>query len=173
MRHWILQALIILVFSTIVALAVNSARSGGVAIIGNWPSPTDGGEGAVRPPSAEEGDPPFIDLEDAVAKFQSPDIVFIDSRSPADYELGHIKNAINIPFDYIDEAWETVIDSLDRSRGYVVYCSGGECETSLFLGRYLSDLGFPNISVFYGGWSEWEENGLPVEWSEEVGEGGY
>lgn len=162
MRNWFVQLVVILIISTIAALAINSARGGGVAVIGNWPSGTRSGEEPVKPPSAEEGDPPFITLEDAVAKYQSPDIIFIDSRDPEDFDFGHIKRAINIPFEYIDEEWEAYIESLDRHRGYVVYCSGDECETSLHLGRYLQSFGFPNIFVFYGGWREWEDNGLPI-----------
>ena len=171
MRNWLLQIIVILILSTIAALAINSARGGGIAIIGNWPSRTGSDDGPVIPPSAEEGDPPFVTLEDAAAKYQSPDIIFVDSRDPEDFKYGHIKRAINIPFDYIDDYWDDYIESLDRSRGYVVYCSGNECETSLNLGRYLSSWGFPHVYIFYGGWHEWEENGLPVVRSESFEEG--
>jgi rhodanese-related sulfurtransferase len=173
MKNWIVQIIIILVISTIAALAINSGRAGGVAVIGNWPTGTGNDDGPAKPPSAEEGDPPFVTLEDAVAKYQSPDIIFIDSRDPEDFAYGHVRGAINIPFDYMDETWDAYIETMDLSRGYVVYCSGGECETSLYLGRYLYDLGFPNIYVFYGGWSEWEDNNLPIVWGEEAeaGEG--
>lgn len=170
--HWIMQIIIMLVISTVAALALNSVRGGGVALVGNWPSEISDDDGPVEPPSAEPGDPPFITLEDAVTMFQSSDIIFVDSRSPEDYEYGHIKRAINIPFEYLDEYWEAVIDTLDPQRTYVVYCSGSECETSLHLGRYLSDMGFEHLLVFFGGWREWEAGGLPVEQSESTGEGG-
>jgi 3-mercaptopyruvate sulfurtransferase SseA len=62
----------------------------------------------------------------------------------------------------LDDRWDSVIDSLDRKKGYVIYCSGDECELSLFLGRYMNTLGFNNIFIFYGGWREWVENDLPV-----------
>jgi rhodanese-related sulfurtransferase len=162
MRNWLVQIIVILILSTGIALAINAARGGGVSVIGDWPSGTRDDAGPIIPPSAEPGDPQFITLEDAVAKYQSPDIIFIDSRDPEDYEYGHIKRAINIPFDYIDDAWDAYIDSLDHSRGYVVYCSGGECETSLYLGRYLFGRGFKNLTVFYGGWQEWVDNNLPI-----------
>jgi len=162
MRYWIVQIIVILVLSTIIALAVNSARGGGVSIIGNWPSRTADSDGPVVPPSAQPGDPPFVTLEDAVAMYQSQDVAFIDSRDPEDYQYGHVKGAINIPFDYLDDAWDAYIDSLNAADGYVVYCSGGECETSLYLGRYLYQRGFPHIYVFFGGWQEWEDNGLPI-----------
>lgn len=163
MRNWLLQIFIILVISAIGAVTFNAIRPGGIAIKGSWPSRTASGEGPIIPPSAQEGDPLFVSLDDAVAKYQSPDIIFIDSRDPADYEYGRIAKSINIPFDYLDDYWDSVIDSLDRKRGYVIYCSGDECELSLFLGRYMNTLGFNNIFIFYGGWREWVENDLPVE----------
>jgi len=162
MKNWIVQIIVILVISAAIGLAINSARGGGVAIIGNWPSRTAENDGPVVPPSAEPGDPPFVTLEDAVAMYQSQDMVFVDSRSPEDFQYGHIKGAINIPFDELDDTWEAFIDGLNPDDGYVVYCSGGECETSLFMGRYLNQRGFSNVFVFYGGWQEWEDNGLPI-----------
>ncbi len=162
MKNWFLQVIVILIFSAVAALVLNASRPGGIAIKGNWPSRTASGEEPIKPPSAQEGDPPFVTLDDAVAKYQSPDMIFIDSRDPEDYKYGHIVKAINIPFDYLDETWEAVIDILNRDRGYVIYCSGDECESSLFLGRYLYDLGFQHVFIFFGGWQEWGDNNLPV-----------
>jgi len=162
MKNWFLQIIVIIIIATVAALVVNAARTGGVALIGNWPSGTSNGEGPVVPPSAQPGDPPFITLEDAVTMFQSKDVMFIDARSTEDYDYGHITGAINIPYDYMDDHWYNVIDSLDHSRAYVVYCSGSECEVSLNLGRYMADQGFKHIHVFFGGWSEWLDNKLPI-----------
>jgi rhodanese-related sulfurtransferase len=169
-KNWILQIIIILVISTVTALTVNSIRTGGIALVGNWPIRPSTGEGPIIPPSAEAGDPPFVTLEDAVTLFQSPHIIFIDARDVEDYDYGHISGSINIPYDYLDEYWESVIDTLDRDREYVIYCSGGECESSLLLGRYLDELGFFNLHIFYGGWEEWEINGLPIV-SDELSKG--
>lgn len=163
MKNWFVQIIIILCLSAVTALVVNAARSNGISLQGNWPSRTAEDGEAVIPPSAEEGDPPFITLDDAVAKFQSPHVIFIDARDPEDYAYGHIKRSINIPFDYLDESWDAVIDTLDRNTEYVIYCSGSECESSLFLARYFKlQLGFTNLQVFYGGWSEWTASNLPV-----------
>ena len=163
MKNWFVQILIILCLSTVAGLTLNAARNNGISLKGNWPSRTADGDAAVIPPSAEEGDPPFITLDDAVAKYQSPGVIFIDARDPEDYDYGHIKRSVNIPFDYLDESWDAVIDTLDRNAEYVIYCSGTECESSLFLARYFKvELGFTNLHVFYGGWSEWTANNLPI-----------
>jgi rhodanese-related sulfurtransferase len=172
MRHWLVQVIIILLLSTVLAVAINAVRGGGIALIGKWPSGHGSGE-VIVPPNPEPGDPPYIGLEDALMKYQSPDIIFIDSRSPEDFAYGHIAKAINVPFDYLDEQWDAMIDSLDKDRGYVIYCSGDECETSLHLGRYFRDRGFPLVFVFFGGWREWEAaGGLPIERATGTPEGG-
>jgi hypothetical protein len=72
MRNWLLQIFIILAISAIGAVTFNAIRPGGIAIKGSWPSRTASGEGPIIPPSAQEGDPLFVSLDDAVAKYQSP-----------------------------------------------------------------------------------------------------
>ncbi|MCK5126519.1 MAG: rhodanese-like domain-containing protein [candidate division Zixibacteria bacterium] len=168
MKNWFIQLILILLLSTLAALAVNFGRDGGIALIGNWPSRTAAGEQAEIPPSAQEDDPHFITLDDAVAMYQLPSVIFIDARDPEDYAFGYIHRSINIPFDYLDESWEAIIEKLDKESEYVIYCSGTECESSLFLGRYLKELGFSHLYVFYGGWSEWQANNLPVTANEDL-----
>lgn len=164
MKNWISQILLILAFSTVLAVGINGLRGeSGIALIGEWKNQKVIKGEAVVPPSAEEGDPPFISISEAWDFFNYQEIIFIDARDPEDYEYAHVQRAINIPFDYIDEEWEAVIDALDRSAEYVIYCSGNECESSLFLGRLMGvEYGFDNLHVFYGGWEEWETNELPI-----------
>ena len=169
-KNWVVQAVIIIVLSAFVALGFNAVRGDSIALVGNWPSKTSTGGAPITPPSAQPGDPPFIKLDDAAAKFQSPEIGFIDARLPDDYAAAHIVRAINIPFDNLDDSWNKVIDSLDHEREYVVYCSGEECESSLFLGRLMSQRGFKNLSIFFGGWSEWKDNSLPITKGDSTGE---
>lgn len=161
-RRWFIQGLLILILSAAMGLTINAIRDDGINLIGKWPSRIGVDSGAVTPPSAMPGDPQFVDLIDAVSKYQLPEVTFIDSRSPEDFALAHIARAINISYDYLDGDGQKVVDSLDKQHEYVVYCDGGECESSLYLGRYLQGLGFSRISIFYGGWQEWTGNNLPV-----------
>ena len=170
MNNWIGQIIVLLLLSTALAVGINAVRCDGINFIGNWPSRTSSDGEPLKPPSADEGDPPFITLDDAAMMFQNPDIVFIDARDPEDYAYGHIAKSINIPFDYLDEQWEEYIDSLGRSLRYVIYCSGGECESSLFLGRYFYELGFTDIKIFFGGWEEWKLHNLPRTSGDHSGE---
>ena len=45
----------------------------------------------------------------------------------------------------------------------VVYCQGGDCQTSQSLARLLHDRGFKDIRIYGGGWTEWSAAGLPAE----------
>jgi rhodanese-related sulfurtransferase len=154
--------LLLLSLSVIIALIANAILSNRIPYFGNWPS-ISGSDTVAIPPSAEEGDPPFISLDEAATEFQSKDILFIDAREPEDYDIGHIKGAINLPYDYLEDYWDKVTKNIPLKQKLVVYCSGSECESSLFLGREMADKGYLNVHIFYGGWREWKRSGLPIE----------
>lgn len=162
MASRIRQAIIIAIISCILAVVFNSLSSHRIPFRGSWPSMA-GSDSVIVPPSAAKGDPPFISLDEAAAKFQSKKTMFLDAREPEDYSSGHIRGAISLPFEQFDEYWEKVADSLPKNAEIVTYCSGDECESSLFLGRELVARGYNKISVFYGGWREWEKAKLPRE----------
>jgi len=158
------QAVIIIVFSSLLAVAVNLASSNRIPFKGNWPSIISTDSVAV-PPSAAEGDPEFITLDEAAAKYQSDKTIFIDARDPEDYAYGHISGSINIPYDYIDDYMD-MLRAIPKDRDVIIYCSGTECELSLFLGRDMQYEGYEKIFVFYGGWREWQNAKLPIEGGE-------
>ena len=165
------QALILVLTSALVGIVYNIISDNGIPLVGRWPTSGSSAEAAV-PPSADEGDPPFISLDDAAALYQTPGVVFIDARDPEDYDYGRIKGAINIPYEYLpedglDQYWDEMIRTLPLDTKVVIYCSGTECELSLYLGRDMAQLGYTDISIFYGGWSDWENSGLPIERGED------
>jgi rhodanese-related sulfurtransferase len=114
------------------------------------------------PPSYEPGDS-LLSLEDAYNLFLNGDAIFIDAREADEYKDGHIKGAINLPFDWWDDYWDEVRPLLDPSKEIVAYCGGQDCELSLFLARELKVEGFEKAYVFFGGWQKWIDAGLPVE----------
>ncbi|SYZ73518.1 conserved hypothetical protein [Candidatus Zixiibacteriota bacterium] len=162
MRSRILQAILLILISVIFAFGANRFSGRGIPIRGNWPS-ISGSDSVIVPPSAQPGDPPFISLDEAAAKFQTPGVMILDARDTADYDAGHIRGAINLPFDYFDDFWDKVMTGVAKDREVVIYCSGEECELSLMLGREMANRGFSRIYIFYGGWREWEKAGLPIE----------
>ena len=106
-------------------------------------------------------EPMSIDLKFSKYLYDNNGATFIDARDVEDYEMGHIKNAINIPYDYY-ENYEDTIDELDDMDVYIIYCSGGECSLSLDLADYLfNEKTFEKVFIFEGGWPEWRDAGYP------------
>ncbi len=166
MTSRILKASILILLAVATSLTVNSLSPAGIPLIGNWPSVSDSDSVAV-PPSAEAGDPPFISLDEAAALYQRREVIFIDARNPEDYIYGHIRGAINIPYDFLpvdrlEEFWRETVQVAPKENDIVTYCSGLECESSLHLGREMASQGYTKIHIFYGGWREWERAGLPI-----------
>lgn len=105
----------------------------------------------------------FIMLPEAEELFSMNETLFIDSRMADAFKAGHIYGAVNIPYD--DKIDTIILDelSVSKEKSLVVYCDGSQCQSSVGLAKLLHDQGFTNIRVFFGGWKEWQMEGLPVE----------
>ena len=89
-------------------------------------------------------------------------IKFIDARPVEEFNEGHIKGAINIPF-YGSENYESVLNKITKTDTIVTYCSGDDCDLSILLGDELFKKGYKRIYVFFGGWNDWKILGYPIE----------
>lgn len=88
--------------------------------------------------------------------------IFIDSRSKEEFDEGHIKNAINIPF-YDSEKYENILNKISTDKIIVTYCSSKECDTSILHGDELFEKGYKRVYIFQGGWDDWLQAGYPIE----------
>lgn len=92
--------------------------------------------------------------------------LFIDARKSEEYAQGHIKNAINIPYEEFRS--KSIRERTEMMKKYnkdgiiVVYCNGGKCEVSIDLAYELARLGFNGVNIYKGGYNEWKESGYPV-----------
>jgi rhodanese-related sulfurtransferase len=163
LSHIILRMLVIILAGSAIGLIYNALSPGGITLNGNW-SPKTTSDSLIVPYGYVEGqDPPAISLDYAMMKFQSRNTVFLDARYPEDFKAGHIRGAINLPYEEFEQYSPQVLPDLPNDQEIIVYCDGTECETSLLLARELVDLGYKNIKVFFGGWQEWQNAGLSVE----------
>ena len=89
----------------------------------------------------------------------TPDVVLIDVRTPGEYEAGFIPGAINIDFKSPD--FSQRIDSLDKSRKYMLYCAGGGRSDNA--AELMKEKAFENVRSLEGGLSAWTANGLSVK----------
>ncbi len=162
----LLKTALIILIGSVMGLIYNAVSPGGIALKGNW-SPKITSDSLVVPYGYEEDvDPPAISLDYAMMKFQSKKTIFLDARYPEDFKAGHIKGAVNLPYEESEEYAPQVLPKLPQEEEIIAYCDGTECEESLLLARELRELGYENIKVFFGGWQEWQQAGLPIETGE-------
>lgn len=168
MKRLISQVVFLVIAAAVFGVARNEVAPGGIDWVGDWEQ-RDSVIAAVQenpealPPSAQPDDPPFINLPQAMEKFESG-AIFIDARAPEEYAAGHIEGAHRLPFERFDEYWPFVEPEIydHKDDAIVTYCSGAECELSLFLARHLRSLGYKNVYIFFGGWTQWQDHGGPV-----------
>jgi len=81
----------------------------------------------------------------------------IDVRSPEEFAAGHLKGALNIPFNQIDE-YQDLLNSL-KGKTLVVYCRSGR-RAGIFE-KALSKEGF-NLLHLSGDMNAWQAENLPT-----------
>ncbi len=148
------QAIFIILLSMALGVTVNLIRPDSIHFVETW--------SMADKLVTEDGDTLAIPLEDAAALFADNAVVFLDARSPVEFDQGHIQGAINLPWHDVDNYFETVIMTLDPEAMYITYCDGETCSLSHDLAMLLKDLGFTRIKVLVNGWTLWKEHDLPV-----------
>ena len=88
------------------------------------------------------------------------DFVLVEALSLRHYESSHLPGAINLPYEFVDEAEEVL---LDKRTEIVVYCMNERCEASREEARELQEMGYRNVFHYAGGKEGWIKAGLPVE----------
>lgn len=160
--HIFLKAVGIVIFAAFVGIIYNSLSPQRITLKGSW-SRKVVQDSLVVPYSYQQNDPPAVSLDYAMMKFQSQGTIFVDARYPEDDNSGHIKGAINFPYEQFEQYSSKVLPKLSFDKEIITYCDGTECETSLLLARELRDKGYKNLKIFFGGWSEWQKAELPIE----------
>ncbi|MFW6323836.1 MAG: rhodanese-like domain-containing protein [Desulfovibrionales bacterium] len=111
------------------------------------------------PPSEETRSE--IGFQQALAFWQQDEPVFVDVRSGADFKKGHIKGSMNFPYEAVMTG-EADYSGLPQDRLLVLYCEGPACSLAEDLRRTLELLGYEKMTVYMGGWREWQTRGGPV-----------
>lgn len=77
----------------------------------------------------------------------------IDVRKNNEYESGHVRDALNLPLDYINDT----MSSLDKKKTYYIHCAGGY--RSMVFTSILKARGFDNLVDIQGGFKALKESG--------------
>ncbi|MCE0557470.1 rhodanese-like domain-containing protein [Motilimonas sp. E26] len=101
---------------------------------------------------------PVVSQSELVAWQQSEKpMQLLDVRTPAEFAQGHIKGAMNIPYDQLDQQ----LASLDKDTEIVVYCRSGR--RAAIAEDVLMSNGLLKVSHLEGDMLGWQAKGLPVE----------
>lgn len=151
------ETLLIVTAAIVISIMVNALRPDGLPFFGGNNTPSIDGQGFV-----EE-----IDINDAYVKHKNRTALFVDARSPEDYSLGHIKDAINLPEQQFDQWIEAIIRDIDPRTEIVTYCSSVDCPQARGLAEKLCQSGFEKVLYLPGGYDLWVQKQFPVN-SEET-----
>ena len=84
-------------------------------------------------------------------ELMSDQTAIIDVRDRQSFSIGHIKNAVHVS----DENIQQFIEGTDKSKPLIIYCYRGN--SSQNAADYLSDKGFYDVYSMDGGFCAWEE----------------
>ena len=137
------------------ALASNHLRSDSIPLVGDW---------SVNARFADAaGDSLVIGLDEAGRLFERQAALFLDARPQSQYAQGHIRGALNLPWQEADHYVMELADQLEGAAMIVTYCDGDQCDLSHELALLLKVMGFESVRVLVNGWSVWQQAGLPTD----------
>lgn len=98
-----------------------------------------------------------IQPQEAKKLIGNPKVIFLDTRSPEEFNVSHLPKARFLNYDKY-----TIEDlrKLPKDCKLIVYCSVGY--RSERVGEKLLKLGFTDVANLYGGIFEWKNDGLLV-----------
>ncbi len=150
---WETMAMVVLAIG--LGLVVNQFRPGRLSLVGDW--------SAEARLTRDTGGSMVISLEEAKELCEENKVVFLDARSPGLYDQGHIRCALNVPWQGFDKYVDRVFETIPDNAWIVTYCDGEHCSLSEDLAEELVAMGYKNVNVLLNGWTRWVEAGFPVE----------
>lgn len=110
---------------------------------------------AWDPDQAGEGE---MNLSVAMSYHAETPVLWVDARTQADFDKGHIPNAVLLNEDDWENLLTVFFDNWDGVQRIVVYCSSGGCQASHQVAdRIRDELGIEDVWVLHRGWEAWEE----------------
>lgn len=99
-----------------------------------------------------------VGVQELVQLVNNENALVVDVRDKAEFDQGHIVDAINIPFANIESRADELNKHKDRP--IVIACKMGQHSGAA--GTALRKKGFENVSRLRGGIAEWRVQNLPV-----------
>jgi rhodanese-related sulfurtransferase len=78
--------------------------------------------------------------------------IIVDARSAEQYELNHLKGAINLPAGQRDANIARLSAEVAPDQLIIIYCTSSMCEAGDMVYEYLAEAGYTNMRVYKPGW---------------------
>lgn len=145
----------------ILSFGINAISPNGIALKGQW----DRGQGVLMAGANKSHAVDVMQTNNPLTVkrlVESGKAIVLDVRWPEIYEIGHIPGALNFPLAYFEEEKKKLLSQISREDEILVYCSGVTCHDSHTFATRLVKMGFTHVTVYAGGFAEWEEMGFDV-----------
>jgi rhodanese-related sulfurtransferase len=149
----VLRTLLLMFVGAAVGLGVNSVRPAGLPWIYVPPEELLVEGVKVR----------LVDEKEAVRFLDDPETVFVDSRKEEDYRERHVKSAVFLPEENVEERLITVQGLMPEDSRIILYCYGPECDMAEKVAGFLAQNGYKNMMIMTAGFRAWEKAGYPME----------
>ena len=143
-----------LVASLLIAGLVNALHPNKIPWVQDW-------DGYVETKAREAG-VQVVSWSFAQEQFEGKSALFVDARSVDEFEAGHIPSAISLPFEQLDDAFETLVELVESEPPLIIYCKNRDCDDGLLLAMEFQALEKTNVYYFVDGFDAWEEAGCPI-----------
>ncbi|MDR0993463.1 MAG: rhodanese-like domain-containing protein [Verrucomicrobiota bacterium] len=87
------------------------------------------------------------------------DIVVLDARPYEKFMEGHLPGAWSLPIGEVGERIGDYVHLLAAETPLLLYCDGADCSDSLELAIELRGYGFSDVTLYPGGYEEWQAYG--------------
>ena len=165
--HDLVGLWLLLTACLIAGLALNEMRSTPLALVYTSPQSrlNQSVEKLGASSDATSGQKGDVDTAEMMSLSSTRSVLILDARPEIFYRLGHIPSALSLPRDDFEKEYQALQTTLQahRDKPVVVYCSDNGCHDSQMVADALQKLGFANVRLFRGGWSDWESSNLPEE----------
>ncbi len=104
----------------------------------------------------------MLSVEETWALFQQAQVQFVDARRAEAMALGHVPGAVNLTPAMFAQGDVAPLSRLTNTIAVVIYCDGGECDSSKVVAKQLAMLGFSKLMILAEGYPGWVAAGHPV-----------
>jgi len=106
---------------------------------------------------------PLINEREAFRFLNDPGTVFIDSRGCPEYARSHVRGAICMPPDDMEDRFPSVEPLIPPDNRIILYCYGPQCDMAEKVGAFLAQLGYRNLLIMSSGFPAWLKAKYPVD----------